>query len=133
MNNREIPLLETDEILLETEETTQEPASGKESHQFKPGQSGNPAGRPRMTSEEKKIRAMFTRLGPKAVRKIEEMLDMPKLSSIAKVRIIEIILERAYGKVESNVKVTETRISMEEAQSKVEEALDRIRREKEIQ
>ena len=85
-----------------------------------------------MTAEEKRIRAMFAKLGPKAVKKIEDMLDAPKLSSIAKVRIIEIILERAYGKVDTNVKVTETKVSMDEAQARIEKAFAQIRKEKEI-
>ena len=85
-----------------------------------------------MTAEVKRVRAMFSKLGPKAVKKIEEMLDAPKLSSIAKVRIIEIILERAYGKVDTNVKVTETKVSMEEAQARIEEAFAQIRKEKDI-
>lgn len=104
----------------------------KKDTRFKKGQSGNPSGRPKMTAEEKKIRESFKKLGPKAIKKLGEMLDADRLSSIAKVRIIEIILERAYGKVESSLKVTETKVSMEEAQSNIDQIFDALRKEKNI-
>ena len=66
---------------------------------------------------------MFRKLGPKAVKKLDEMLDAERLSSIAKVRIIEIILERAYGKVETAVKVTENKVTVEEAQAKIDDTI----------
>ena len=125
MNNRE----KTGAV---TGEKKQGTGVKKDNHQFQPGQSGNPSVRPKMTAEEKKIRDMFRKLGPKAIKKLEEMLAADRLSSIAKVRIIEIILERAYGKVDTNVKVTETKISMEDAQKKIDEAFAQIRKEKDI-
>ena len=66
------------------------------------------------------------------IRKLGEMLDADRLSSIAKVRIIEIILERAYGKVESSIKVTENKVTMEEAQAKIDDLFDTLRKEKKI-
>lgn len=76
---------------------------------------------------------MFRKLGPKAVKKLDEMLDAERLSSIAKVRIIEIILERAYGKVETAVKVTENKVTVEEAQAKIDDIFAELRKEKNIQ
>ena len=85
-----------------------------------------------MTAEERKIRAQFKKLGPKAIKALSEMLEAERLSSIAKVRIIEIILERAYGKVESAVKITETKVSMEEAQARIDDMFATLRKEKNI-
>ena len=75
---------------------------------------------------------MFRKLGPKAVKKLDVMLDAERLSSIAKVRIIEIILERAYGKVETAVKVTENKVTVEEAQAKIDDIFASLRKEKNI-
>ena len=76
MNNRE----KTGEVAEKKKAGTGE----KKSTQFQKGQSGNPAGRPKMTAEEKKVREMFRKLGPKAVKKLDEMLDAERLSSIAR-------------------------------------------------
>ena len=92
----------------------------KKSTQFQKGKSGNPSGRPKMTEEERRTRALFRKLGPKAVKKLGEMLEADRLSSIARVRIIEIILERTFGKVESAVKVTNAQESVEAAQQELE-------------
>ena len=48
------------------------------------------------------------------------MLNNDRVAALAKVRIIEIILERTFGKVESSVKVTNTQESVEAAQAELE-------------
>ena len=75
-------------------------------NRFKPGQSGNPAGRPKKTKEEEALLEQLKKLTPLALQKMEQMLSNDRVAALAKVRIIEIILERTFGKVENPVKVT---------------------------
>ena len=102
----------TDETLQETEE--------KYPNRYKPGQSGNPAGRPKKTKEEEVMLSQLKALTPLALEKMEKMLKNDHVAALAKVRIIEIILERTFGKVESAVKVTNTQESVEAAQAELE-------------
>ena len=88
--------------------------------QFLPGKSPNPGGRPKQTEEEKDALAEIRKLAPGVAARIIQMLDNPKVPAIAKVRILEIILERTFGKVESAVKVTNTQESVEAAQAELE-------------
>ena len=102
----------TEEIVPETTE--------KYPNRYKPGQSGNPAGRPKKTKEEEVMLSQLKALTPLALEKMEKMLKNDHVAALAKVRIIEIILERTFGKVESAVKVTNTQESVEAAQAELE-------------
>ena len=89
-------------------------------NRFKPGQSGNPAGRPKKTKEEEALLEQLKQLTPLALEKMKGMLENDRVAALAKVRIIEIILERTFGKVESSVKVTNAQESIEQAQAELD-------------
>ena len=89
-------------------------------NRFRPGQSGNPAGRPKKTKEEELQMERLKKLTPTALDQMEKMLKSDRIAALAKVRLIEIILERTFGKVESAVKVTNTQESIESAQAELE-------------
>lgn len=103
-----------------TEEKEPDSVTEQYPNRFKPGQSGNPAGRPKKTKEEEVMLSQLKALTPLALEKMEKMLKNDHVAALAKVRIIEIILERTFGKVESAVKVTNTQESVEAAQAELE-------------
>lgn len=103
-----------------TEEKELDSASMQYPNRFKPGQSGNPAGRPKKTKEEEVMLSQLKALTPLALQKMEAMLNNDHIAALAKVRLIEIILERTFGKVESAVKVTSAQESVEAAQAELE-------------
>ena len=65
---------------------------------FKPGQSGNPRGRPKQTKEQRDALAMIRDLAPEAAEKLCEILHDPEAKATDQLRAIEIILDRAFGK-----------------------------------
>ena len=89
-------------------------------NRYKPGQSGNPAGRPKKTREEEALLEQLKQLTPLALEKMKGMLENDRVAALAKVRIIEIILERTFGKVENPVKVTNAQESIEQAQAELD-------------
>jgi hypothetical protein len=101
------------------DQDSQEIISAKESaikaHQYLPGQSGNPSGKPKLTMQQKEMMDEIKALGPKCVKAMEQILE--GRSALARVRMIEIILSYILGKPESNVKVE---VSMEERVAKSE-------------
>ena len=103
-----------------TDENPQEMGEEKYPNRYKPGQSGNPGGRPKKTKEDEFLLEKLKGLTPLALEKMEAMLNNDRVAALAKVRIIEIILERTFGKVESSVKVTNTQESVEAAQAELE-------------
>ena len=103
-----------------TDEMQKDSAEEKYPNRYKPGQSGNPAGRPKKTREEETMLEQLKSLTPLALEKMEAILNNERTAALARVRIIEIILERTFGKVESAVKVTNTQESVEAAQAELE-------------
>ena len=101
----------------------------KTGHRFKPGQSGNPAGRPKKTQEERDALEGIKRLAPDAVDKLRTMLSSSKVSASVKVKICEIILDRTYGKAENAVKVTSVKESIENSREYINSLVDQIGKE----
>jgi len=69
--------------------------AGKESTQFKPGQSGNPSGRKKMPEDVKRA---FKELTPVAIEKLTEMINNPATKDADRLRAIDIVLDRGLGK-----------------------------------
>ena len=111
-NSRETVIPEVAAVVVASEE--------KYPNRYKPGQSGNPAGRPKKTREEEALLEQLKKLTPLALQKMEQMLSNDRVAALAKVRIIEIILERTFGKVENPVKVTNAQESIEQAQAELD-------------
>ena len=90
------------------------PKTGKQatSTSFKPGQSGNPRGRPKMTDEERDVLAEIKSLAADVPNKMRAMLNSAKTPPAVKVKICEIILDRTYGKPDSTVKVETPKAAM---------------------
>jgi hypothetical protein len=77
---------------------------------FLPGVSGNPAGRPKKTEEEKqlakKVMSGLQGLGDMTIESIEKILDPKnKCQAMARVKMIEIILAYLLGKPSAEVKL----------------------------
>ena len=96
-------------------------------NRFKPGQSGNPSGRPKRTKEEKDGLEEIRKLAPGVADRMVALLDSPKVPAIAKVRILEIILERTYGKPESSIKLVSAQQSVEAARARIAAVVSAIR------
>ena len=64
---------------------------------FRPGQSGNPGGRPK---DIQGVTRLARKLCPKALRRLAEILDDPEAANSDKVRAAQVILDRGLGKVD---------------------------------
>ena len=73
---------------------------------FKPGQSGNPKGRPKQTQEQKDALAQIRALAPEAAMRLQQIVNDPESKSDVLLRAIDIILDRAYGKAAAQVSIT---------------------------
>ena len=73
---------------------------------FKPGQSGNPGGRPKKTQEQKDALQAIRDLAPNAAEVLKSMLEDMSVPPAQRLRAAELILDRAYGKAEAKVEVS---------------------------
>ena len=111
------------------QETEQAEVQRASNGQFVKGQSGNPSGKRKATQEELDALEEIKKLAPGVAAKMTELLNAPKVPAIAKVRILEIILERTYGKPETAIRLNADIQNNEAARARLEAIAARIRLE----
>ncbi len=115
-----------------TDENLAEEQTEKYPNRFKPGQSGNPAGRPKRTPEEKEALEQIRTLAPKAAVELGKILDNPKASLYAKLQAIDIILNRTYGRPEAAIKLESAEQSMEASAEKIHSIVAAMREKRRL-
>ena len=70
---------------------------------FKPGQSGNPGGRPKALKE---VEELCRKLTPQAIERLEKILTDDDAPAAAHTKAVEIILDRGWGKAKQSVELT---------------------------
>ena len=125
------PRLESSSDLLTAASPAQEETPiirGAHGH-FVKGCSANPAGQPKRTEEQKQALAEIRALAPEVPRYMKAMLKNPRTPAMAKIRLMEIILERTYGKPEESVTVKASPLSLEASEARIEALIRTIRLE----
>ena len=72
---------------------------------FRPGQTGNPAGKARQTEEERRTIKAIQSLAQDSAQVMRRILDDPKSPPLMKIRVMKIILDRTYGKPKKAVRL----------------------------
>lgn len=82
---------------------------GNNGNGFKPGQSGNPSGRPKKTQEQKDALEAIRDLAPNAPAVLLDIMSNPAAPPAARLKAVEMILDRTYGKPDMAVKLEDPR------------------------
>ena len=109
-------------VIAEQQETAERGPDGR----FLPG---NRCGKHALTGEQREALEEIRKLAPKVAGKMEEMLDDGTVPAVAKIRIMEVILDRTYGKPEAAVKLSADIQSNEAARARLDAIAARIRLE----
>lgn len=78
---------------------------GNNGNGFKPGQSGNPGGRPKRTEEEKDTLEQLKTLAPNVPAVLQAILENDSVSPAYRLRAAEIILDRVVCKAETMMRM----------------------------
>ena len=103
-----------------------EPAQRGPDGRFLPG---NQCGKHSLTGAQREALEEIRQLAPKAAGKMAEMLDDDTVPAAAKIRIMEMILDRTYGKPEAALKLSADIDSGEASRARLEAIAARIRLE----
>lgn len=78
---------------------------GNNGNGFKPGQSGNPNGRPKRTEAEKDALEKIRNLAPDVPGLLKSIMQDEKASPAYRLKAAEMILDRAYGKADTRIQM----------------------------
>lgn len=76
--------------------------TGRETTQFKPGQSGNPNGRPKIPDD---VKQMFREATPRACEVLCQIINDESARDSDRIKAAEVIMDRAWGKAVQAVDV----------------------------
>ena len=96
---------------------------------YLPGSSGNPSGKRKPTWAEREALEKIRGLAGGVAEKMAELLEDGETPANVKVKILEIILERTYGKPEAAVRLKAETESSEAARARLDAIAARIRLE----
>ena len=82
---------------------------GNNGNGFKPGQSGNPSGRPKKTQEQKDALEAIRGLAPNAANVLKAIMEDATAPAAARIRAAVEVLDRTYGKPDATVKLEDPR------------------------
>lgn len=91
-------------LLAEINEKTTK-RSGNNGNGFKPGKSGNPGGRPKRTPQQNDAMEAIRALAPAAPAVLMEIMSNAAAPPAARLKAVEIVLDRTYGKPDMAVKL----------------------------